>query len=130
MKSAANKSFVMIGSGNLATALTEALRLQNFVLKQEYSYNHKNARAFAKKFNCEALSSIKKISADADYYFICVKDDKIKDVALQLHVNNKMVVHCSGSVAMEALAGSSKNYGVFYPLSTFSGSDRADFRAM
>lgn len=110
----------IIGSGNLATQLGLALHKEGYLISQVYSRSQKNASILSKKLKAEAISNIKKLSTDSTIYIIAIKDDAIESVAKQLKLKDKIVVHTSGSVSMDVLKKSSKNYGVFYPLQTFS----------
>lgn len=62
---------------------------------------------------------------EADIYLIAVKDDAIGEVSKVLSDRSGLVVHCSGTVEMEALE--TPNRGVFYPLQTFSRDREVDF---
>jgi predicted short-subunit dehydrogenase-like oxidoreductase (DUF2520 family) len=122
------KSFVMTGTGNLSFHLCAALIQKGFLLKQLVGRTEKNTAALARKFNCAFTTDPKKIVQNADFYFVCVNDDAIKKTAARLKIKNGIVIHCSGSVAMQELKGASKNYGVLYPLYTFSKNDAVDFK--
>ena len=64
-----------------------------------------------------------KITTDADLYIISVSDDAIELVASQLAefgLKNKLVVHTSGATPSTILKKYFANYGVFYPLQSFS----------
>jgi len=64
-------------------------------------------------------------------YIIAVKDDAIAEVAAKLSQNkgmkNKLVVHTSGAATSQTIANHFKNYGVFYPLQTFSKTRKVRF---
>lgn len=125
-------NIVILGTGNLAS------HLANFIshhpdLKLIQLFNHrktKEALSLAKKSNCALISKYNQIKAHADIYFICVKDDSIKEVSenlKKLHLQN-LVVHTSGSVDLKELNKASEQIGVFYPLQTFSISDHIDWK--
>ncbi|MBC7863565.1 MAG: DUF2520 domain-containing protein [Bacteroidia bacterium] len=122
------KSFVMIGTGNLSFHLCTALVKKGFRLKQVAGRTKQNTSALAAKFKAPFTTDLKKIVEDADYYFVCVSDDAIKKTASHLKIKNGIVIHCSGSVSISELKNSSENYGVFYPLYTFSKNDTIDFK--
>jgi predicted short-subunit dehydrogenase-like oxidoreductase (DUF2520 family) len=63
-------------------------------------------------------------------YIIAVKDDVIDEVAKKIKLNNKLVVHTSGSTALHVLKNTSNHYGVFYPLQTFSKNKKVDFKTV
>jgi predicted short-subunit dehydrogenase-like oxidoreductase (DUF2520 family) len=52
----------------------------------------------------------------ANLYVIAVSDEAVAEVASQLIVHNKLVVHTAGSVSKDVLKQASRNYGVLYPL--------------
>jgi predicted short-subunit dehydrogenase-like oxidoreductase (DUF2520 family) len=59
-------------------------------------------------------------------YIIAVPDDAIASVSSKLPFKNRLVVHTSGSVALNALDDKNRK-GVFYPLQTFSKDKALDF---
>ncbi|WP_394340131.1 Rossmann-like and DUF2520 domain-containing protein [Marixanthomonas spongiae] len=63
---------------------------------------------------------------EADIYIIAIPDDAIADFSSTLPFNDKMVVHTSGSLPMQALDGKNKK-GVFYPLQTFTKDKKVNF---
>jgi len=62
----------------------------------------------------------------ADLYVIAVFDDAIAKVSAQLPFENRLVVHTSGSVSLDALDKKNRK-GSFYPLQTFSKKAEVDF---
>ena len=63
---------------------------------------------------------------DADLYIIAVSDDAIASVSDQLPFKNRLVVHTSGSAALDCLNNNNRK-GVFYPLQTFTKRKEVDF---
>ncbi len=120
----------IIGSGNLATQLGFALHKEGYFISQVYSRSQKNASILSKKLKAEAITDFKKLSKDSSIYIIAVKDDAIESVAKQLKLKDQIVVHTSGSVSMDVLKKYSKNYGVFYPLQTFSKDKQSNFKVI
>jgi predicted short-subunit dehydrogenase-like oxidoreductase (DUF2520 family) len=120
----------LIGSGNVATHLGIALHAAGYQIVQVYSPTKKSASALAKKVNAEAITDLKKINSGSTIYIIAVKDDVIEKVAKQLHLKDKIVVHTSGTASMDLLKKSAKNFGVFYPLQTFSKNKPLDLSSV
>lgn len=118
---------VIIGAGNVATQLGLALKKSKHTIIQVYSKHKSSASNLAKSLNCDYTNYSDKINLSADIYIIAVNDDAIAEVVKQLRLADKIVVHTSGSVEMNILKSSSKNYGVFYPLQTFSKNNKVDF---
>lgn len=115
-----SQSLVFIGAGNLATRLSIAFLEKGFAIKQVYSRTEKSARKLADKLQTGYTVSPKEIFSDADIYFIALKDSAFEEVLSQIDFQNKMVVHCSGSMPLSSIEKYSENTGAFYPLQTFS----------
>lgn len=125
------KNIVIIGAGNLATQLALALNEKNIRISQIYSRTIESARELAEKVAAEFTNDLSQINTDADIYFIAVKDSAIQQVLENLKLNeDRLIVHSAGSVPMQIMDGFSQNYGVFYPLQTFSKSRKVDFSAI
>ncbi|SDX41582.1 Rossmann-like and DUF2520 domain-containing protein [Flavobacterium degerlachei] len=119
----------IIGSGNVSQHLIAALQKnQNtgneIELVQVYS---------RKRESITALLDSSKIVTDfndlveADLYIIAVSDDAIASVSDQLPFKNRLVVHTSGSVALDSLNNNNRK-GVFYPLQTFTKNKEVNFK--
>lgn len=112
------KTVVLIGAGNVATAIAKALPKKYKVL-QVYSKHIATAKKLASRVNSKYTNNIDEVLPNAGIYIIAVKDDAIQNIAAKLKLKNKIVVHTSGSVDMNVLGKASKNYGVIWPLQSF-----------
>ena len=114
---------VIIGSGNVATHLAQALSRAAHII-QIYSRTLANANILAQKIgNSEAIDNIDNIATDADVYLISAKDDAVASIAAQAAPRckgNALWLHTSGSVPANVFAPHCQRYGVLYPLQTFS----------
>lgn len=117
----------IIGSGNVA---------QHLISVFSKAAEIELVQVFARKTESVShLISSDKITSDfndiklVDVTIIAVTDDAIKEVSGQLPFENQLVVHTSGSLAMEALNDKNRK-GVFYPLQTFSKSKEIDFKVI
>lgn len=117
---------VCIGSGNVATHLSIALKATGADLVQVWSKSPGNAAALAQTVGAQPISDLSETDLSADLYVIAVKDDAIADVCNALKVIEGLVVHTSGATDINVLS-SFKNYGVLYPLQTFSKTRQIDF---
>lgn len=124
-----NLKFCFIGAGNLATYLSSALYKKGYNISQVYSRTEASAKTLAIKLNTEYTISLKEIK-NADIYFIALKDSVMDEVLSQIDFHNKLIVHCSGSLPLSLLKNYSKNYGVLYPLQTFSKGREVDFTSI
>ncbi|QEE50573.1 DUF2520 domain-containing protein [Flavobacterium alkalisoli] len=115
---------VVIGSGNVAQHLIAVFKEAKGVeLVQVFARNpEKLTHLLEPQKVTDSADSIK----EADIYIISVTDDAIAQVSSSLPFSGKLVVHTSGSVAMEQLDSKNRR-GVFYPLQTFSKNKEVDF---
>lgn len=120
----------MIGSGNVSTHLSAALKNAGHRIMQVYSPNIGHASLLAYHVAAEPVDNISTINAETDLYIIAVKDDAIEGITAQLAAHRKLVVHTSGATSLAALQGFTPNAGVFYPLQTFSKDKELDFRSV
>jgi predicted short-subunit dehydrogenase-like oxidoreductase (DUF2520 family) len=122
------KNIVIIGAGNLATQLALVLTEKGIPVKQVFSRNLNSARELAEKTGAAFTNDLSQLYSETDLYLIAVKDSAIQEVLENLSLDeNRMIVHTAGSVPMNILDGFSGNYGVFYPLQTFSKNRKIDF---
>jgi predicted short-subunit dehydrogenase-like oxidoreductase (DUF2520 family) len=119
--------FVFIGAGNLATRLSTVFKEKGFFIEQVYSRSEKSAKTLAEKLQTNYTNSTKEILKHADVYFVAIKDSAFEEVLPQINFQNKLLVHCSGSMPLSCLENYSENIGVFYPLQTFSKDREVDF---
>lgn len=121
-------NIVLLGSGNVATHLGRAFKMAGQSIVQVWSREMGNASELADTLAAEPISNLSDLSRTADLYIIAVKDDAIREVALQLKLKDQLIVHTSGSCGLDVLEGTSSRIGVFYPLQTFSKIKSVDFR--
>ncbi len=117
----------MIGSGNVATHLGNALRRAGFDVLSVYSRQAAKAQKLADSLGAEACSDLGKVQP-ADLTILAVPDTAVVWVAEKLSGSHKFMVHVSGSTEMNILKPYAKFYGVFYPLQTFSVFRPVDFQ--
>lgn len=119
---------VLLGSGNVATHLGVALVEAGHRVKQVYSRTGEHAQVLAATLGAAVTTNLATIDVQADVYVIAVNDDALAEVAAQLPSTlSGAVVHTAGSVDMDVLAGHAADYGVLYPLQTFSKAKAVDF---
>lgn len=113
---------VLIGAGNVASHLAQAIAAQGYEIVQVFSRHIEHAREVADAVGAEAIASLEKVTADADAYLLSVTDDALPLIADRLAHHNDTAVwmHTSGSRPMDLFAGKMTRYGVFYPLQTFT----------
>lgn len=121
------KKLAIIGAGNLGTRVSIELYNQGIEIIQIYSRTITSALTLGKLIGCEYVIDPEKITSEADIYIISVSDLVFNDLLKEVNFNNKLIAHTAGSISMEELKKYSNNYGVFYPLQTFSKYREVDF---
>lgn len=110
----------LAGSGNIAWHLANGLKLHGYQLSGIWSRNYSNALALAENCGSTACNDIADLREHADLIIIAVSDNAIENVAGRIGKFDGIVVHTAGSVSIDILKDFFKNYGVFYPLQTFT----------
>lgn len=121
---------VIIGAGNLATNLSFALRNAGFNIVQVYSRTYQSAELLANKLSASFTNNIKEIEPHADLYIASLSDDSLLDIIQQVNFSPSLLVHTSGSLPMDLLKKYAKDYGVIYPLQTFTKNKISDFKTI
>ena len=118
---------VFIGSGNLATHLSLAMKGAGVEVVQVYSQTESHASLLANKLSCSYTTKPESIVVDADIYIFSVKDSALLDLIHKIPQNKGLWLHTAGSVPMGVFEGYNDRYGVLYPLQTFSKNRDIDF---
>jgi predicted short-subunit dehydrogenase-like oxidoreductase (DUF2520 family) len=117
----------LIGAGNVSTHLCKAFHKKGNIINQIFSRKLENASMLAQKYGAEAIDDLQNLESNSDLYFICVNDDAIPSVAASIAkiegIQDKLIVHTSGFSSSLLLSGF-KNFGVFWPLQSFSKKDK------
>lgn len=121
---------VLIGSGNVATHLGKALHNASFHIIQVRSSQMASANLLAQQLNAEPIQDFEKINRTADLYFFCGKDDLLPISIQQMPSVKGLVLHTSGACAMNIFGSKFNNFGVLYPLQTFSKNTAIDFHSV
>lgn len=109
-------NIVLIGSGNTATVLAKMIKSAGHSIVQVWSRNPQHAEVLAKQVGATTISSLQEINSTADICIIAVADQAIGEIASELKVSKKLLLHTAGSVSRNILKDASPNYGVLYPL--------------
>ena len=140
---------VFLGSGNLATHLSLALKEAREEIIQIFSRTQEQAQALADKLHCASCVSISDIRTDADVYIFSVKDDALPSLIEQLAVKlsgslptgegggrGYIFLHTAGSVPLSVFPSNTPTpntyhptpkHGVLYPMQTFSKDKSVNF---
>lgn len=121
------KNIVFIGAGNLATQLALVLKKAKFNITQVYSRTKESAETLAKQIDADFCFDYAKVNHDADLYIFALSDKALPSALKALQLKDKILVHTAGSLPMLIFEAYTTNYGVFYPLQTFSKAREVDF---
>ncbi len=130
MEKNSGKRIVMVGSGNLACQLSIALLNTDYQIIQVYSRTAAHAHALADTINSSWTDQVSEITDQGDLYILAITDSALPQLADQISIKSQLVVHTSGSVDINLFHGKARNYGVLYPLQTFSRNKPVDFRTI
>ena len=126
-------NIILVGAGNVATHLGQALQRAGHHILQVYSRTEASASELADLLSCNWTTELDKISADAQLYLFCVRDAVLEELARKVYTylrNNAspghnqnegpgaLFVHTAGSMSIDLFP--SIRRGVFYPMQTFS----------
>lgn len=110
----------IIGAGNVATHLAKALVKKANVV-QIMSQHIESAQRLANALPAAtAIDNIDNLVDNADCYIVSIKDDAIASLLQQAKPTKGLWVHTSGSVPASVFEGRMNDYGVLYPLQTFT----------
>jgi predicted short-subunit dehydrogenase-like oxidoreductase (DUF2520 family) len=125
MRNEINK-IVFVGSGNVATRLACEFQKAGKEIVQIVGRTESCVKKLAQKLEVDYTTDFKKIKTNADLYVLSVTDDALNEVAKNLDLNNQLVVHTSGTTSVDVL-NRFNNFGIFYPLQTFSAEKQINF---
>jgi predicted short-subunit dehydrogenase-like oxidoreductase (DUF2520 family) len=121
-------NIVCIGSGNVGWHLASHLAEADFTIQQIVSKTADHARKLGQLVNATFTTNISEILPDADLYLYAVPDNQLPDIIAHNPVKTGIHCHTAGSLSMNLFADKVENYGVFYPLQTFSKQKQIDFQ--
>ena len=113
----------IIGAGNVAWHLAPALEDAGHVITEVYARTLKSAENITSRvYAGEPKDDLDFSASEADIFILAVKDSAILDVADEIILpEDSILVHTSGSVALDILNYSSATYtGIFYPLQSLT----------
>jgi predicted short-subunit dehydrogenase-like oxidoreductase (DUF2520 family) len=115
---------VLFGSGNVAQHLIIAFQQSGKVDVIQVVVRDKNKAELS--ISPDRITDSMQAIPNADIYIMAVSDGALPGLSGKLPLNNVLVAHTSGSVALTALDPKNRR-SVFYPLQTFSKSRTVDY---
>jgi predicted short-subunit dehydrogenase-like oxidoreductase (DUF2520 family) len=120
----------IIGTGNVARALAKRISQCGHKIDAIFGRDLNKAAELAQAVNTTALDRLSDLPDDSDIYLLAVKDDAIAKVASAIRTESGILAHTSGATPISIFEGIQQNYGVFYPLQTFSAEVETNFEEL
>lgn len=120
-------NIVCIGAGNVGWHLASHLAEADFTISQVVSRTMDHAHKLGQLVNAPYTTSMSEVLPGADIYLYAVPDNQLSSVIAQNPIKTGIHCHTAGSLSMDLFSGHVENYGVFYPLQTFSKQKQVDF---
>lgn len=119
----------LIGSGNVATWMAQRLQhSERFPIRQVYSRKLENAQRLADLCGASAIDDIKDLCPDNQVFIFALADKAYEEILPKLPFRLPAAFLTSGTVSCQCLKEYADNYGVIYPLQTFTKTQ--DMRAL
>ena len=121
----------IIGTGNLASHLASGLTSAGVQVLEICGRNREETIRLAESIGSWAVFEVDKMDAPADVILVAVSDSAIGGVSAAINSaleddRHAVVAHTAGSVKSDVLE-EHPNFGVFYPLQTFSTDRSTDW---
>jgi predicted short-subunit dehydrogenase-like oxidoreductase (DUF2520 family) len=114
---------VIIGSGNVATALGNRIITAGHRILQVAGRNAATVTLLAAEWNCRYATDWKAIDGEADIYIVALADSALPGLGNVVSLPGRLVLHTAGALSVDTLRGVTDHAGVLYPLQSFrSGS--------
>lgn len=120
----------LVGVGNVGYHLAQRFTEKGVLIHQIFGRNLQKINALANELGTTGTTDLATLSDKSTIYILAIKDDAIAEVAAQLAYLNhpsRIFAHTSGATSSKILAPYFQNYGIFYPLQTFSRAVPIDF---
>lgn len=111
---------IIVGAGNLGWHMAQAVSGAGIKIRYIASGNRNNASELASRVGAVPVSDPQDMEDISDLCLLCVSDSLIQERAGLYRKKCRILVHCSGSTGMDVLQETARDYGVFYPLQTFT----------
>jgi predicted short-subunit dehydrogenase-like oxidoreductase (DUF2520 family) len=116
-----NLKICIIGASNLSWQIAFAFKNAGLEISQVFNRTFLKAKDLANLVDSKPISDYDLLDKNADIYLVSVKDKALAEVLGEMRIEKGIIVHTSGTHGIEVFNNYSfENFGVFYPLQTFS----------
>ncbi len=130
MRKAKGPKTIIIGAGKLAWHLGSALKKAGFRITQVYSRTLSSAAAFGLLLDVPWTTDINMLNDDAELVIFCLTDRALEGLLPQVNLKDAFMIHTAGSVPSNVFENRTSDFGVLYPLMTFTKTRSIDFRTV
>ena len=117
----------MFGAGNVAVHLADALVYAGNQIVQVYSRTLASAEPLAARVYARPITDLSEVDLTADLFIFSLNDNGLIDIINQVQFSGQLALHTSGTLPLDVFKGKTENYGVLYPLQTFSKFRKVNF---
>jgi predicted short-subunit dehydrogenase-like oxidoreductase (DUF2520 family) len=121
-------NIVLIGAGNVGCHLARKLHAASLNIVQVAGRREANVKSLAEDLGASHTLDFGKVIKGQDLYILALPDEVMEEVLPALPLNDELIVHTSGSVPMNIQDPYSENFGVLYPLQTFTRHREIDLK--
>jgi predicted short-subunit dehydrogenase-like oxidoreductase (DUF2520 family) len=121
----------LVGTGNVAWHLANAFRQTAHQIVEVYGRDSQKANELAGYLNAFHQESLDFQESQAEIILLAVSDNALPEIIRQIQLTSyQIVAHTSGSTPMAVFENlqNQANFGVFYPLQTFSKTRKVAMR--
>lgn len=110
----------LIGAGNVAWHLAQAFYSAGFEIVQVWSRTALHAESLASLVNAHATDDLGALHPHNGVFIFCLNDDAVPSIIDDFKTPCNLALHTSGTHSIDILGRIAENYGVLYPLQTFT----------
>ncbi|MCT4615263.1 MAG: DUF2520 domain-containing protein [Marinifilaceae bacterium] len=114
------KSISLIGNGNVAYHIAKAFLKTDIKVDCVYGRNIDKLKEFTNTLGDIPYRDLDDIVFESDLYIISTSDKSIPEIVDKLKTKELKLVHTAGCVNIDVFKKQFSNYGVFYPMQSFS----------
>lgn len=111
----------IIGTGRLSYSLIPNLQRAGFEVLQLIARSEEVLAKYGREYSITSLTTdLNDLHKETEVVILCVSDTAISELGIYFKGKGCVVLHTSGSLAIDALEGVGDDIGVLYPLQIFT----------
>ncbi len=119
---------LLAGSGRVAGHLAEALQENGHIIAGVVSRTADHAKRLGERMGAPWYDLSPQVLPPAEVVIYAVSDQALEEVIETVPPGRMLALHTSGSLPLDIFREKAENYGVLYPLQTFTEGRQIDFR--